>query len=572
VTNPEGPTGCAGKAWMRSNRFWAGLCGTTLAQEIGHNLGNQHWSNAHGELAGGGFEDRYPGEHGEVEDDTVGFDVIALQPVPARGESHTHDFMSYGDSPRWVSVRTWNDMAHLLQYTNRGLPSTPAVRVDRPGPSSVLAAGPPDPSTDEMYLASAKLKDVLLASGTVTGAKGRLEPLFLITDPGDPVRGDSPGEDYRLELRSRDGKLLAMRSASGDEPTHSRLAAKRFSIAIDRPSGIARADLFRGDERLAVRRAGPARPDVEITRPTAGSTWGADGNQTVSWRATDSDGDRLTYRAEVSQDGDRWLPLGAPTRSTELAVDLDSLPVEGRGWRLRVQASDGLNVGTATVGRLSSAARAPKPMILAPEDGTFVPPQTVVDLIGTAVTGAGRALPKQNLTWLADGEEIGRGARAWAAALEEGEHEIVLRAVQRGHPAGEARMKVVVGADEDRDRIADSWERSNDLDSADPSDSVEDGDGDTLTNWQEFRHGSDPRELDTDGDRYADHIEVAGSSDPADPDSIPMALHGLDNVPRLPGPVRTRTTWWVWPMAIGLGAVAVAGAAGALRATRRKTP
>lgn len=62
--------------------------------------------------------------------------------------------------------------------------------------------------------------------------------------------------------------------------------------------------------------------------------------------------------------------------------------------------------------------------------------------------------------------------------------------------------------DGDSDEQPDVWETANSLNPADPADAAGDPDSDELTNLQEYQHGTDPRQLDTDGDGLSDYDEV----------------------------------------------------------------
>jgi len=58
--------------------------------------------------------------------------------------------------------------------------------------------------------------------------------------------------------------------------------------------------------------------------------------------------------------------------------------------------------------------------------------------------------------------------------------------------------------DDDNDTIPDAWETANGLNLRDANDAALDGDGDALTNVNEFLADSDPRNPDTDGDGILD--------------------------------------------------------------------
>ncbi|MEX2690778.1 MAG: FG-GAP-like repeat-containing protein [Candidatus Njordarchaeum guaymaensis] len=62
--------------------------------------------------------------------------------------------------------------------------------------------------------------------------------------------------------------------------------------------------------------------------------------------------------------------------------------------------------------------------------------------------------------------------------------------------------------DTDKDGMPDSWEEKYGLNATDSSDASLDGDGDGLTNLEEYQHGTDPTDSDTDGDQMPDGWEV----------------------------------------------------------------
>jgi len=71
--------------------------------------------------------------------------------------------------------------------------------------------------------------------------------------------------------------------------------------------------------------------------------------------------------------------------------------------------------------------------------------------------------------------------------------------------------------------IPDDWAIARGLDPNDPAMPFEDPDHDGLTNLQEFQHGTDPHNPDTDGDSIPDGLELAEGTDPLNPNSFSLA-------------------------------------------------
>ena len=86
----------------------------------------------------------------------------------------------------------------------------------------------------------------------------------------------------------------------------------------------------------------------------------------------------------------------------------------------------------------------------------------------------------------------------------------------------------VTGFDSDGDGMPDAWEKEHGFDPNDNSDAKQDGDGDGLTNLEEYRYnipnsfkekkiwwgGTDPRDPDSDSDKMMDGWEVRNNLDP----------------------------------------------------------
>ncbi len=75
--------------------------------------------------------------------------------------------------------------------------------------------------------------------------------------------------------------------------------------------------------------------------------------------------------------------------------------------------------------------------------------------------------------------------------------------------------------DTDGDGMRDSYEVTYSLNKNSAADAALDGDGDTLTNYQEYQFGTDPTKADTDGDGFRDAVERNANSDPNNAQSRP---------------------------------------------------
>ena len=88
----------------------------------------------------------------------------------------------------------------------------------------------------------------------------------------------------------------------------------------------------------------------------------------------------------------------------------------------------------------------------------------------------------------------------------------------------------VIGVDSDNDGLPDHWETRFGLDPNDPSDADDDGDGDDLDNLEEWDNRTDPTERDSDGDNLSDGEEISENNGfVTDPNNADTDGDGLDD-------------------------------------------
>jgi len=137
--------------------------------------------------------------------------------------------------------------------------------------------------------------------------------------------------------------------------------------------------------------------------------------------------------------------MGAGTPKKRLTLRFDDLPGGGT-CRLSVTYSNGMRSTTAVTGEFTLAPRKGRVVLLHPEADLTAPPWQPIPLQAgwRAGDGEGRSAERQaldGLVWELDGQAVERGPRGLLAGLDEGEHQLVLRA--GGRQVGKRRIRIV---------------------------------------------------------------------------------------------------------------------------------
>ncbi len=498
LTPPDAPIG-GGCAWVgeptmfRTTLFWG-----TLAQEAAHTTGLRHSGEAHGEKNG---RQRWPGDHGEIappERPAWGFDTTRMAVVMDPSGGHVHDYLSYGPAPIWTSVATWNHMFDALLENH---PSGDRRGRAASNEGTEVPSGAQGDDGGERVVVNVAVRESGLALARSYLGEGEA------FDLGDPIEVSLLDEE-REPIGTVRGWVLP-------GPTHAVDAG--YLVRVDLPSDSPAVGLALPDGKTVMSSGVTPAVDGLVAEVT-------DDKLSVTWIGNSSDG----FVVEASRDAGAWWTIGS-SEEPALDIDLNDLFLDGEGWRIRVQASDGMRVASATVDSVNLGELTPVAMISTPLEGDFVRSGIIRATAGIGSVGTSEAITYR---WSLDGQAVGDGREVPIPLVVPGRHEISLTVIGPTDESTDS-ISVSVITDTDADGMDDQWEIDHGLDPLDSSDGPEDPDGDGLQNLREFEAGTDPLVIDTDGDGYDDLTELEGGTDPIDPSQIPSFLHGIPGTPAL---------------------------------------
>jgi hypothetical protein len=295
---------------------------------------------------------------------------------------------------------------------------------------------------------SAITQPYFIASGLLyTDDTAILDPIWVITPTVAP-QNPPTGTHYCLEAQDAGGTVLsgycfdlAFRNYETGEATN----VDGFNLMLPYPSGAARIVLRKGAQQLAIRPVSAHVPTVTVLSPNGGETWAATGTYTITWTASDADGDPLAYSVLYSPNGSDWLPVAAGITQTQVAVNAAEL-AGGNAARVRVLASDGVNTtADESDAPFTVARKAPQAFILSPERDITIAPGTPLWLQGYAYDLEDGTLPDMALRWSSSRDgNLGTGSQV-LVSLSPGEHVITLTATDSDGNVTSATVRVYVG-------------------------------------------------------------------------------------------------------------------------------
>lgn len=196
---------------------------------------------------------------------------------------------------------------------------------------------------------------------------------------------------------------------------------------------------------LSEREVSPHKPTLRILSPKGGETWGP--KATITWAASDEDGDSLTFSVLYNTGQDNtWIPLAAGLKNQSLTIATDLVP-GSKSARIRVQVTDGVNTAEAdSSGTFVVPEKPPLVAILGLKDGMTLSAEESI-LVGAAYDPQDGMLPGGKLKWTSSRDgALGEGGRLAPRKLAAGAHTITLTATNSRGQSASVKANVIVRA------------------------------------------------------------------------------------------------------------------------------
>jgi hypothetical protein len=351
---------------------------------------------------------------GDIFDPTaiVGFDTLRLaQGINPILGPYWSDVMTYCDY-QWMSKTTYMALKNMFTAY---LPQTMEDTSYRPNAQeaaqeTLAVFGELDPSGGEVSMLPVF---VISSQAELTPPEPGPYAIVLYGAGGDELRR------YPFTPGSLEGGPAPFEGNEGEVAYIALLLANIREIAsleLEGPGGV----LYQVE-------AGLNLPAVQVTSPNGSEIFGEE-PITVSWTASDEDGDPLIFNVDYSADnGNSWEPVAQFITETQVTVEQVNLPASDMAL-FRVSASDGIHTSVdQSDGIFFIPNHPPTGEILAPGTDTIIASDQTITFQAQVYDDDLGALDEDNLQWQSDRDGyLGNGSVLSIASLSQGLHEINL--------------------------------------------------------------------------------------------------------------------------------------------------
>lgn len=429
----SGPTGPGTFGWDTDGSYgdWYG------GHELGHNFNRTHAVAGCGSTGGSG----YPYPRGMISPELsgdqaiFGFDTNAA--FRTQGAALDQRLAIYG--PGWRDVTSYCSNQWISDYTYHGLMDYLQESIT---PRSVAAAALREaeaagaPEAAPVVRAGATDRYSVVGLINPETAATTLRPIFIVPDaveleprvPGDHaivLQGESGAELARYPFTP--GEIESGPDISG--PVDREVSFRFISELVPHVAGTRHLVIEGPQGELTRVSAGLAMPSINLTSPNGGELITED-PVTVSWSASDADGDSLNFKVQFSRDGGiSWATVGQATGGNSTQIPRANLPTTSNGL-FRVWVTDGLNTAFDTSdASFRLQARPVEIRVISPAANSFVSRGQTLNLEIEAFSPNLGALERNQVTWVSSIDGIlGNGEQLPVTGLSAGVHNLVVLA------------------------------------------------------------------------------------------------------------------------------------------------
>lgn len=253
-----------------------------------------------------------------------------------------------------------------------------------------------------------------------------------------------PG-DYSLELLDGNSQTVSARSFAVEfvVPEEGLVTETSFNVSVPYVAGAAMVRIRKAGNVLFSHPISATPPSVQVVSPAGGET--LSGPFTISWNASDPDGDALTYSIVYLRDDGTPMPVADHLADTSFQWQNPSASGGSNNGQIVVTANDGVNEGRGTSAPFSVSKSSPVVTIISPPDGSAFPAGSEVVLSGAGSDAEDGYLPATSLSFSSsiDGN-LGSGGTV-SVQLSPGTHTITLSGTDSDGLTSQASITVTVG-------------------------------------------------------------------------------------------------------------------------------
>ena len=419
------------------------------SHEIGHFLGRQHPVEGAPECGHSASDPNYPyffsfiaPPLSDPETAMAGFDggdANISKPMRVLPAVSSYDIMGYCAPTTWISDYSYHWFYICLLTLNQGGFTAGCADFESGSPARQALKRAPQSG------------DWLLVYGHI--APDQASAMLIDVERVDGIFSEPPRTpgDYSIQLIGDGGVTLAdyafTPDVNDDAVTIGGSNGARLSFGYALPFVVGTREVrvvhtTAGGAVLASKAVSSNTPVVANVAAQVGSG----SNLTLTWTASDADGDALRYDIMAARNGGATLqPLTLGLTDTSAAIDTSTLG--GGEVTFRVVASDGLLTAHADSNPVTLANKPPQPRVLAPANGGHATLGQAVNLEGVAKDPQDGTLADASLAWSSAQGALGSGARLSVANLPLGANLLTLTATNSLGLAATSAVTVVVDAD-----------------------------------------------------------------------------------------------------------------------------